>query len=479
MLVFFTIVFVEGHVPLKIFALSLGWFFMVFSLWKERGKHKTNLSLKVVSFVVLLASLNILAKRFDMTYDLTEAKLFSLYPQTIEMVNKMAEPVEVLGFFKSYTTSGKRFEHFMKRVQAINPQKISWKFVDPDQDLGVTRQYDIHEYDRVILQRGEQWILLDQFNEEEFANGLTRLLRRGEKSICWSTGQMEADLEEQGAEGVSRLKDSLKKLGYQSQTLFLPSLHEVPQSCIFVALIGPKKEFSESSLALIKKFVEGGGRVLLLVDPLTQTKLQALLSQWGIDLPEALIADEYSKFGEGESTVPLTDNYVQHPITHGLGTYTFFPMARPLMIRSDHPQDFQYEPLVLSSRQSWADTNLEQFPPLYEEKKDLRGPHILALLVTLPSQNDDKISGKILVVGDSDFVRNGNLEKAANKDLILNASKWLSRDEDLIAFEPRKRTDTRLNLTATEMQAGKFICFYGLPGIIFLLCFLIWWRRAR
>lgn len=472
---FAVIVFCKGWLPLKVSLLAAGAVALGISSWRE-GKDASLPAVRVVSCLLLLLLVNILAKRYETVYDLTADRIFTLAPQTTEALSKLTEPVEVIGFFKSTSSLEQRFQRFMERVEGVTPL-VTWRIADPDLEIHLTKHYGIQEYGKFVLQQGERWIVIDTHNEEEFVNGLWRLLRKVEKSICWTTGQKEAGFDEAGTEGMSQLGAHLRKLGYQMEPLFLPADTTIPDRCYFVALMGPQSHFEPVALDALDAFVRGGGRALVLLDPGTTTGLESLAARWGLELPAAVIADEHSRFEGAASTVPITKDYLKHPITEALGTYTFFPLVRPLQVADKRLEGFDYQSLVMSTSQSWAETTLAQFPPLFQEREDPRGPHVLALLTTFPAHGEQR--GQLLLIGDSDFVRNAHIEKAANRDLILNAAKWLARDEAYMTITPRQRRDTRLNMTPHEVQVIKLASFYGIPSLAFLCCFFIWWRRTR
>jgi hypothetical protein len=52
--------------------------------------------------------------------------------------------------------------------------------------------------------------------------------------------------------------------------------------------------------------------------------------------------------------------------------------------------------------------------------------------------------GSLLVIGDSDFVANGNLELSGNRVLALSAVEWLARDENERIVPPRPVERPRL-----------------------------------
>lgn len=441
-------------------------------VFNQRPGYKIQLrrNLNLASLLLLLIIINLLAINFNVTLDVTEEQVFSLSPSTEEVLAKIKKKVRVLGFLKKYSPQAKKFDRLMEKVSKLNP-KISATLIDPDVDLAKAKQYEISHYDSLILKHGKQWILVDSFSEESLVNGLLRLLRKKEKSICWLMGQKEVSPTDDTPQGGKLFAENLEKIGYRIEEISIPLVDQIPEQCFFVAVVGPQTPYSEASLQVIQKYVEGGGRLLLLLDPEPEAGWDSLLAKWGFLLPKALIVDEYNRFERGQPTIPITNNFVKHLITESLDTFVFFPKAGPLRIRPNPPQDADYLYLVSSSSQSWAEYNLRQFPPLYQEALDERGPHPILILTTFAK------GGRLIVGGDSDFLKNTYIFKAANRDLAMNIAKWLARDEDYITIARRKRPESSLQLTAQQMQKIKFFSFYGLPALSFIGCLWVWRRR--
>lgn len=475
-----TILFLSGFLILKLLLLFAGAGSLALSWWQqnksglfaEKPGYKAQLvrNLNLVSLLLLLTIINLLAIKFEWIVDVTENQIFSLSPSTEEVLAKTKEEVEVLGFFKKYTPRAGRFDSFMEKVSRLNT-KITARLIDPDIDLVTTRKYGISRYDALVMRHGEQWILVDTFSEEEFVNGLWRLLRKKEKSVCWATGQKEVASKDNNQWGGMLFAEGLEKIGYRIEEIFMPLVSQIPDRCFFLALIGPQAPYSEESLGVIKTYLEAEGRLLLLLDPEHDAGLKPLLKEWGFHLPEALIADDYNRFEQGQPTIPITQNFVQHLITEGLDTFVFFPQARPLEIHPTQTTDAEYLYLVSSSDQSWAEYNLDQSPPLYQEASDARGPHPILILASFAK------GGRLILGGDSDFLKNSYIQKAANQDLALNIAKWLARDEDYITIARRARPESKFYLSAAQMQKIKFFSLYGLPGLSFVGCLWIWRRR--
>ena len=89
------------------------------------------------------------------------------------------------------------------------------------------------------------------------------------------------------------------------------------------------------------------------------------------------------------------------------------------------------------------------------------------------------LEGRMVVVGDSDWVNNSNLSLYFNEDFFLNAVGWLAGEEELISIRPRATRASRVMLTEAESWAVFYSSVLLLPEIVLLAGLAIWWRRRR
>ncbi|MCW8830290.1 MAG: hypothetical protein OQK32_02100, partial [Gammaproteobacteria bacterium] len=108
-------------------------------------------------------------------------------------------------------------------------------------------------------------------------------------------------------------------------------------------------------------------------------------------------------------------------------------------------------------------------------------PIVVALERSLVAKNEktDKVSQRIIVAGDSDFLANSYLGIGANLTLGTNIIDWLSGDDDLIAIEIKNAPDTKLQLDDTEIMLIGFGFFILLPAGLLLIGLTIWFRRRK
>jgi len=114
----------------------------------------------------------------------------------------------------------------------------------------------------------------------------------------------------------------------------------------------------------------------------------------------------------------------------------------------------------------------------YTEGRDRVGPLSLAVAVESVLPGTQR-TGRTVVVGDSDFAKNGYIGASGNENLLLNIIAFLSQEENLISLTPRAARTSSVTLTRGQ---GNFVFFLGvvlIPLVLFLVGMGVWLRRRR
>jgi hypothetical protein len=85
---------------------------------------------------------------------------------------------------------------------------------------------------------------------------------------------------------------------------------------------------------------------------------------------------------------------------------------------------------------------------------------------------------RILVIGDSIFFANHQIESASNRDFATLAVNWLLDRPQLVeGIGPRPIAEYRLVMTRSQLQGAEWILLAGMPGSVLLLGGIVWLRR--
>jgi ABC-type uncharacterized transport system involved in gliding motility auxiliary subunit len=85
--------------------------------------------------------------------------------------------------------------------------------------------------------------------------------------------------------------------------------------------------------------------------------------------------------------------------------------------------------------------------------------------------------GRLVAIGDSDFVVNAQLGNIGNRDFLQGAVQWLAAQESLIGIGPKTLETLKLSLTAAQLSGLRLLLLLVFPGLFVAGGAAVWWRR--
>ena len=86
----------------------------------------------------------------------------------------------------------------------------------------------------------------------------------------------------------------------------------------------------------------------------------------------------------------------------------------------------------------------------------------------------------MVIVGDSLFLANHQIDSLANRDFASDAVNWLLERTQLLAgLGPRLVDEHTLVMTKTQLHQAQWVLLAGLPGSVLFLGGLVWLRRRK
>lgn len=441
-------------------------------------------TLYIIVVLAIIVVANILADRYNKTYDATANKRYSLSDETKKIVDGLKEPATITYFNASTHFSQGR--DLLDEYSALS-SKVRIQYIDPDKDPEVARQDGITTVPTVIVAVGDHTEKASDVSEEGITGAFIRDIKGNTRTVCFITGSGEHQIDDSSRDGLSQLKEVLGKDNYQTQSIDLLTQTAVPASCTAVVIAGPVHDYQPTEVSAIKTYVENGGRAFFMLDPPLKMgpqsisdndALTSLLKSWGVTMDKDLVLDmnpigQIAGLGPQE---PLVTNYSSsQPIVSTLHrTATAFPITQSLTI-ANTPKS-SVDELFSSSQSSLATTNLSSPRVDPRDPHNKKGPLVLA---AAGSYNTGKPNsqGRFVVIGSSIWASNRFLGFNGNADLAGNAVNWLCSDEDLISIRPKPPEERGLNMTAAQVTTVKITSQFILPFIVIVAGVLVWWKR--
>ena len=438
---------------------------------------------------------NVALYKHDAHYDLTREQAYTPAPETLRIVQGLAQDVDLTYFYQKQNPAGRAAKTMVELLGKLNP-RLRVQTVDPDQNPALANRLGVRIYNAALLRSGDERIEVVTTDDREIALGILRLLRSDRRPICFSAGHGEYDIDnfefhthfegkhahghdaqgmavvQMDQHGLGRLRRALEKLGYAVRRVTLPAERAVPEECAAFVVANPRTRHGPPEVEALAAYLSRGGSLMLLVEPdfPVDASLAALLARAGVRIGDGVIADPKSHYYTDEQMVAVT-RYANHPAALGLAL-SFFPGIRPL--QEVAAPGVQSTVLFSSSAESRVILDRSASSP------GAQAPGAQALAVVTEGRLDGRADARpfrLAVVGDADFASNSFFPYLSNADLLLGTLAWLRGEERGPAMKPPVEVLPTVALTNSQMQAIFLISVLLLPGLLALAGGVVWWMR--
>lgn len=474
---------------------------------RRAGKYGTSAIVGALLGIVILGLLGFLSTRYHTRFDVSEASVHTLAPQTTELLEGLEEDVEITAFFNE--SESPPIAGLLDRY-VFASERVKVRYVDPNSEpglidaLGLTTEELAAGVVRFTVSSGES-TSLSEFSEPDITNALVKLVKSTGKKIYFLVGHNERGITplpgEEGAfaggpESFGRAADALVNETYAVEPLLLASVEDVPADASAVIVAGPTRPLLDGELAALRRYVEGGGGLFVALDPRAQTNLYALLEEWGVLMGDDVVVDRALAV-YGQATTPIAQEYDgSHPITAPLREPALFPMVRSIELVEATAGRFSV--LAKTGEESWAERDLEGWRASgraeYDEL-DVMGPVGIAVAGSVRAAGippaahnvhgsdeadaEPVAEGRLVVFGDSDFASNETLDALRNKDLFVNSVNWLAGDLSQITVRPNVSRASSFQMSQDEFRRIQYLSLFVLPEAIAVFGVLTWWLRRK
>ncbi len=475
-------------------------------------------SLNLVTVVVLLGvlfiMLNWVASRRYARWDFTKQKISMLSDQTIQTLRSLdalSEPVSIVVFYEPRHRLYELAKDLLKEYSRAS-SKIHVEYIDPQQDLARARQlvqqFQIEQPNVVVFQFGPRHKHLSETEladydyasmgfggeprvkafkgEDTFTSAIINITTAQSPLIWITTGHGEKSVEAADQTGLADLKKYLEQQNMTVSAMNLLEQPNIPPDVKLIIMPGPTHRLTDAELTALRAYLERGGRLLALIDPLTETGLAGLLESWGVTLGNDIVVDPARQLPFVSAANLFVTTYTQHPIVEKMKTLmTLFPLARSVRPATPAPAGITVNPLALTSETGWGEIKTSEPAFEFQEGEDLKGPVSIGVAAertapqTPPAEGTTAAPTRLVVIGDSDFVINAQLQNVGNRDLILGTIYWLIEQERLIGIGPKVLESIKLNLNAAQLGRLFWFSFLAMPLLCGLCGVGVWWVRRR
>ncbi len=328
--------------------------------------------------------------------------------------------------------------------------------------------------------------------EQALTGAIVQVTSGRATKVCITKGHGEWSLDEADERSLTSLKEGLRHDNLEWEPLDTLGKKEVPKTCDALLVLGPARAFSETEAKLVIDYVHGGGNALLALDPTIEldqiqpTGFEQALASVGVRLDPSLAVELDPEHLLSPNTVEfVVTGFGDHDTTRVLKdrARVFVALARSLSVTA--PSE-RIEPLLRTSVKAFGATDIKAVMSGDKEPTkgpaDIAGPLDLALAVNLvgdPDATEKPKGGRMVVVGDSDFLASAALEspELANFHLASAWIGWLTQRQALIEIPPKKVKGGSVMFTQDDLGALLFRVGVLMPLSALLLGFAVWLNR--
>lgn len=499
-------------------------------------------SLGVVLVAALVLLLNYFGMKYYQRFDWTGEKVYSLSDKSRAVVDGLDRDVEVTLMLRPDSPLAETARELLERYAARSP-RLTLRQVDPERNLieaarlkerfaladlnvvvfeaqGERRIVDtaaLAEWDYSALQYGGQPTMTGFKGEAAFTGALLELVSGERPVVRFTSGHGERAIDDPAVGGLTQLRELLA--GENAELESWPSLGEtaVPEGTALLVIAGPKVAFLPPEVEVLGRYLDAGGRLLVLLDPeldprggLVPTGLEALLAGRGVEVGDDLVVDPAATLPTyGAETIQVRA-VGGHPIVDDLAQ-AMFPVivnlarsVRPGVV----PEGMEARPLLETTSEGWGETDLAALTAVEYGEGDRPGPVAVGVAVgaappappgfdaedldagdldagdletDAPAASETPASPawRLVVLGDSDVAANGQVALVGNPTLVGNAFNWLLEREQLLGIAAKRPEQARLSLTRGQLSAITWGVLAGLPGLALAAGVAVWARRRK
>ncbi len=441
-----------------------------------------NSLLMVALFLGILVIVNFLASRHSLRWDYSETKRFTLAPQTYDVLRGLEQEVKITVFSESGRPALAMYRDLLDSYRQASP-RLTVEYVDPERQPAQARRYGVTRTDIAVLESGTRSARVSTPSEAELTAALVRVSKDTKKRVVFLEGHGERDLGDTERDGYSLAKDALVTQGYEVDTLLLLQAPEVPRDTSVLVIAGPRRALTEPELERVARYVERGGRLLIMVDPGTQSGLEELLATWGVQLGQGVLVDVRDRLAQGDLTSLMIRTFTEHEITQDFNFAILLPTSRHLAFDRERGARWDFVPLARTSPRSWAETDLENLEARvvnFDPSEDVQGPLPMAAALALREPpEEDAAQPAIVLVGNSSFASNLYVNFPGNTDFLLHTLGWLAEERALISITPKDPAFQPFIPNPNQDRLLLYVQVFLLPALTVIWGLTIWRKRQR
>jgi len=405
------------------------------------------------------------ASERDKKVDLAYFKTSRPGEVTRRIVRNLDQPIEVAVFFPSANEVRDEVDDYLADLAKESAQ-LKIAHYDFDIDPIKAKEYGVTTNGILVFLRGAKKEQLGLPKEMEGAKSALKTLDKevqqrlltvvrpprsagftlGHGERTWERGETDTDKRV----GIALLRDGLIDQNYDVRSVNPADglMNEVPKGITMLAIIGPRAPFQPEEYASINRFIDGGGRVLIALDPENKVDMHEVLAPLNLTFKAEPLANEMAYARRADQKISdranlVTSTFATHPSVStlkrlGPRAAVVLPGAGWADAKKDRTSAIPVDSPIKAHYATFVDKN-GNFTLDPDEQK--RAWELAATAV--------KKDARVFVIADSDWIGDEAIKIPGNSVLALDVVRWLMGDE---SFSGQTSTEADVKITHTRKQ---------------------------
>jgi ABC transporter family protein len=469
-------------------------------VWIQDGKWQKILYTLAYSFFFTLcvALVYLISANRYVRFDITQNQVHTLNQQTKSFLAQLS--TEESYNIKVFAPGGEhlQLQRFLNNYRREAPQ-VHYKLYDAERDYDIVIEEGgaIKNGDIIVTRIDEEGTIVRKeigtlkASDDEREGKLTNLLISSqylEQGVIYFTTSHGEKRFERSEISYSILSEILNNTSFPVKPIRLLQ-GPIPADTAALVIAGPTTDLFDQELEMLKDYLDEGGKLFLLFDPVFRNTDQygnfdKLLSQMGVKAPNEMIVDPIAMNASKSTYTPLVQYNSKHPMATQAADLSPFMLnqSRPLMI-TDSENEKAIRQIVLQTHENiWTEpyNNLRSVrSPVPPENKEEIGVCYTAISIEFPTDGGRfGNTTRAVVIGDSDAFIDEHIEKNGGAAaFFINTLAWMRESRSFIYIPPRLLNSTPVMITSSQFYT--LLAMFLLAGLTITLGGTAWTMLRR
>ena len=473
----------------------------------RHGAYSVGLTVLVIAVVIVF---NLIVGQIPEAYrnlDVSSTKIYDISDTTTELLDSLDSDVDMTVLAVKDSTD-ERITTFLSRYAALS-DKIHMEWIDPVLHPSALTDYDTTENTIVVSCEDtgktttvsfDDILVLDEYSyyyygtesytefdgEGQLTGAVNYVTNDTDHTIYQTTGHGESSLS-------TTITDLMEKNSYTLSEVNLLMTTSVPDDCDLLLMDAPTTDLSADESEMLRSYLADGGKVMILFGDTSFAELPNLsevLSEYGMEAADGYIADP-TRCYQGNYYYIFPELSVSGDMADGISSEMVLLTNAHGMNLVDPARDtISTTSFMSSSDQSYA----------VSEETQEQGSYTLGAVATEKIENSDEDT-EDTDGGDDEAADSDSAETEESRLTVISAGSLI--DQSITdAFPQLENTKLFMNAVTANFEGVQnlsieakslgteyntmqhvgllsFLVIFGIPAVILIGGFVVWFRRRR